>query len=151
MLAELAFEVLALALGVGDPRGSDRHGIFVVEQGAVVGELAVAVGNGSAQRGFSFLGGGVGFRDAGEALAGVVDVVIVEQRREPFVEARHDGLFLDVDVAGVLPVDVGVVLGEFAAVVRTAVAPVSLHPPTADAAPHPTGEDVVPVLRLAAA
>ena len=41
-LAELAFVLPALALGVRDPRGSDRDGLLVVEQGAVVGERLVA-------------------------------------------------------------------------------------------------------------
>ena len=62
---------------------------------------------------------------------------------EPPVEAGHDGVLLDVDVAGVVAVAVGVVLGELAAVVGPAVAPVALHPPAADAAVHPPGEHVV--------
>ena len=41
-MAELAFVPLALALGVRDPPGGDRDGVFVVEQGAVVGERLVA-------------------------------------------------------------------------------------------------------------
>ena len=45
VVAELAFEVLAFALGVCDPGGGDGDGVFVVEQGSVVGELAVAVGD----------------------------------------------------------------------------------------------------------
>ena len=87
VVAELAFEVRTLVLGVGDPRRGDGDGSLVVEQGAGIAELAVAVGDRRAERGLPLLGRGVGFGDAGEAVAGVVEVVIVEQRGERAVDA----------------------------------------------------------------
>lgn len=60
----------------------------MVEQGAVVGELAVAVRDGGPQRGFTFLGGGIWLRDAGETVASVVEVVVVEELAEPSIETR---------------------------------------------------------------
>jgi hypothetical protein len=58
----LSFEVLSLPLRVGDPSSGDWYGVLVIEQGPVVGELPIAVGDGRAQRGFSSLGGRVGQR-----------------------------------------------------------------------------------------
>ncbi|HZJ07788.1 MAG TPA: hypothetical protein VFD59_20355 [Nocardioidaceae bacterium] len=46
LLAELPLECLAFPLGVVDPISGDGHGIPGVEQGPIVGGLAVAVGDG---------------------------------------------------------------------------------------------------------
>jgi hypothetical protein len=81
-LAELPLECFALALRLGDP----LDGVLVVEQCAVLGELAIALGDTGSQLRFS--GGGlvVGLGRSGERGACDVDVVVVEQRRQAGVE-----------------------------------------------------------------
>jgi hypothetical protein len=131
-LAELGGDGLAFAFGVVDPRG-DRRGVAVlIEHPAVALEALIAVVELSAKLSFSLFGLPVRFRRSGELLAGVVDVVVVEELGQPVVKPANERGLLDVEALGV--VDAGIVLGESAAVIGTAVVPLGLHAPVADAA-----------------
>lgn len=112
----------------------------------VVGELAVAVGDAGSQDRLPLLSLVVRLGGAGEHGAGVVDVVVVEQRSQPAVERGDEGSLLDIDVPRVFAVTVGIVLAKPAPVVSPAVIPVALHPSAADAAPQEPGEKVAPAL-----
>jgi hypothetical protein len=121
LLAELGFESSALALCFGDPAGSEGGVDVVVEELVVLRDTSVEVGDPGPEAFLALDALGVGFGDAVEGLAGVLDVVVVEQMREPSVEAGGDGRFSNVDAAWVPAVGLGVVGGELAAVVGLAV------------------------------
>jgi hypothetical protein len=90
LMAELAFERLALPLRLGDPLGGDLDDFVVVEQGAVLGELAVAFGDAGSELCLALGGLVVGLGVSGEHVRSHVDVFVVELCRQPGVEAGSD-------------------------------------------------------------
>ncbi len=122
---------------------ADEHGIRAgFERGAVAVEPVVAVGD-PRPRGLHS-----GVVDAGkivgrsQRLAGLVEVLGIEDAREPAVETRQDRLLAHVDRSLVPTLDVGVLGREAAAVIRPVVRPDALHPTLADAAVEEPAEDV---------
>jgi transcriptional regulator with XRE-family HTH domain len=65
--------------------------------------------------------------DGGERGAGALEVFVLEERADPFVEAGNDGDLADVNRPSVLVFGHGVLGGELASVVGLAVVPRRLH------------------------
>lgn len=99
LLAELRFKSAALARRLADPRSREGGIDVVVEELVVLRDSTVAVGDLRLESLISIDDGGVGFADACERTAGLVDVHWLEELGEPLVEARSDGGFPHVDAA----------------------------------------------------
>lgn len=110
---------------------------FCADDGAVAVKFAVEVGDALAELVAAGCFVGVGSGGVGE---GLVEVVGVEEFREPPIESGEEGFFFHVDGSQVVVCGVGA--AELAAVVGAVVVPGAFHPSSALGAADPAGQQV---------
>ena len=141
--AEFSFDAFAVAFDFGDPGADDCHIWLLFEEGPIFGELGVAVLELAAEIELSVrVDVRFGIAHAGHGCASGLEVFVVEELRDPGVEARRYRGLADVHGLGVLVLGDGVLFRELAAVVSGAVVPRGLHLATAYPAAHQPRQDV---------